>query len=271
MQFGINSIGDIQPVSQQFIKRADGRYAMVDLYFPQLNIGIECDEAYHIDNSENDHRRELKMTEMLSAYEETEDFMLSRVKAYQSWESIEKQIDDVVSGIKDRIRKGNYPLWHFNEKPYNVAIANKMIRVVDRLCFNTIVDICRCFGKEYKGMQSAYFHIGNGYQLWCPKLAIYQDGKHRSVSKGWINILSNDWETVTETNDCINKVKIDGTNVHLDRPRILFGKSMDVLGRNAYRFIGVFQISLADSSNTEIIHKRISKYLDLSPWLNKEI
>ena len=52
---------DIQPVTQQFIKRSDGKYALVDLYFPQLNIGIECDEAHHIANELSDTNRTLTM------------------------------------------------------------------------------------------------------------------------------------------------------------------------------------------------------------------
>jgi len=52
----IDSI-DLQPVTQQYIRRPNGRYALLDLYFPQLNYGIECDEAYHQDNTMNDLNR----------------------------------------------------------------------------------------------------------------------------------------------------------------------------------------------------------------------
>ena len=36
---------EIKPVSQQYVKRSDDKYALLDLYFPQINVGIECDEA----------------------------------------------------------------------------------------------------------------------------------------------------------------------------------------------------------------------------------
>jgi very-short-patch-repair endonuclease len=175
---------DIQPVTQQFIKRSDGRYALIDLYFPQLNIGIECDEAHHVENLKNDVHRTLTMEEMLSSFDETEDFQLIRVKAYVSIDSIERQIDNAVMAIKDKIRQSSFPAWSFDESSYDVAIKNKLIRVTDRLAFRTILDISRCFGKEYKGLQKAFFNIGNGYQLWCPKLAIYIDGKPKSISRG---------------------------------------------------------------------------------------
>lgn len=260
---------DIQPVSQQYIKRSDGRYALVDLFFPQVNIGIECDEAYHIDNEESDQIRELTMEQMLSAYDETDDFKLYRIKAYEKIENIEKQIDDVIASIKYKIRLSTFPTWDFNESPYNIAIEKKMIHIADRLAFRTILDICKCFGKDYKGMQLAFFEIGVGYQLWCPKLAIYQEGKHKSISRGWVNILSDDWNIIIETNDDVSKINRDSDKLFSSRPRIVFAKSTDILGRSAYRFIGVFQIDLEDTraSDTVIIHKRIAQYIDLTSWL----
>jgi hypothetical protein len=31
---------EIKPVSQQYVQRSDGKYALLDLYFPQMNVGI---------------------------------------------------------------------------------------------------------------------------------------------------------------------------------------------------------------------------------------
>lgn len=260
---------DIQPVTQQYIKRSDRSYALVDLFFPQINIGIECDEAYHIDNEEEDHRREITMEQMLSAYDQTDDFELYRIKAYEKIESIEKQIDDVVSNIKNKIRQKAFPPWDFNECPYNVAIEKRMIHIADRLAFRTIVDICKCFGKNYSGMQLACFNIGNGYLIWCPKLAVYHEGKHKSVSRGWINILSDDWNSILETNEDVSKINKDNDNMYSTYPRIVFAKSTNILGQSAYRFIGIFKIDPEDPrvSETTTIYKRIAQYIDLSPWL----
>ena len=262
---------DIQPVTQQFIKRSDGRYALVDLYFPQLCVGIECDEAHHIEHAEKDHRRELTMEQMLSAYDETEDFQLFRIRAYESIESVERQIDETVAGIKDKIRRTVFQPWDFNESPYDIAIKKCMIHVADRLAFRTIVEICRCFGREYKGMQRAYLQIGPEQHLWCPKLAICIDGKHQSVSRGWINVLTDDWENIIESNDDLDKLSKHESIKFPNRARITFAKSTDILGRSAYRFIGVYKIDHGDSraSKTVTVHKRISHYIDLAPRLRE--
>lgn len=36
---------NVKPVTQQYVRRPNG-YALIDLYFPQINYGVECDEAY---------------------------------------------------------------------------------------------------------------------------------------------------------------------------------------------------------------------------------
>ncbi|WP_264170046.1 hypothetical protein [Clostridium estertheticum] len=49
-------------------------------------------------------------------------------------------------------------------------------------------------------MQRAYFNLGNGYHIWCPKLAVIVDGSATAVSKGWVNGLSNDWSRIYQSN-----------------------------------------------------------------------
>lgn len=58
---------DIQPITQQYVKRSDGKYALIDLYFPQINLGIEIDEEYHVKNSAHDSQREMTMEQLLGA------------------------------------------------------------------------------------------------------------------------------------------------------------------------------------------------------------
>lgn len=106
---------DIQPVTQQYVKRTDGKYALIDLYFPQINVGIECDEEYHICNEEHDKKRELTMEEMLASYDETADFKLYRIKAYESIESIEDQVSSVVKEIRQIIASKKIKAWEIDQ------------------------------------------------------------------------------------------------------------------------------------------------------------
>lgn len=99
----------------------------MDLFFPQINIGIECDEAYHIENEEKDYKHEITMEQMLCAYEETENLELYRIKAYEEIENIKKQIDDVVTNVKNKLRRSIFPAWDFGESPLTLYSNNLTI------------------------------------------------------------------------------------------------------------------------------------------------
>ena len=64
---------DIKPMTQKYIKRIiNGKkgYCLIDLYFPQFNIGIECDEPHHISQVEKDKLRTEDIISELGNYNE---------------------------------------------------------------------------------------------------------------------------------------------------------------------------------------------------------
>lgn len=256
---------DIKPVTQQYVMRSDGNRALIDLYFPQLNYGIECDEGYHIENYENDKIRELTMEEMLNTIEETGNFILRRVPAYESIELIDSRIKEIATEIIKLFEERNIPAWNMDTESFEIALNKMSISVDDNLEFYKIVDICKCFGKDMKAMQRCFFNIGSGYQIWCPKLAIKTEKGLKAVANGWINELSMDWETISERNETKESIGVIKGEV----PRITFAKSKDILGRNVYKFIGVFIFDENKSSKEENIYVRIKKELDLTPWNSK--
>ena len=47
---------EIEPVTQKYVRRSDGnghKFALIDLFFPALDLAIEIDEAYHKGTSVN--------------------------------------------------------------------------------------------------------------------------------------------------------------------------------------------------------------------------
>ena len=38
---------DVKFVTQQYVIRQDGKYALTDIFFPQINLHVEIDEGYH--------------------------------------------------------------------------------------------------------------------------------------------------------------------------------------------------------------------------------
>jgi very-short-patch-repair endonuclease len=255
---------DLQPCTQQYIKRSDGRYALLDLFFPQINIGIECDEVYHRNNVDNDLKREMTMEDVLSSYDETADFELFRIKMYVSLPEIDQHIQTVVSRINEKALSTKFESWDLINPPYIKIINAGKIVVRERLGFSTITDICKCFGRDSAPPRKCFFHIGNGYQIWCPKLAIEKDGTLTSVANGWKNVLSINWDYLTETND---GKPLNGFD-YLDRPRITFGKSKDIFGRDQYRFLGVYVACEEKSSAQKNVYKRICTELEIKAVAN---
>jgi hypothetical protein len=88
----------------------------------------------------------------------------------------------------------------------------------------------------------------------------------RSQSRGWLNELSSDWNEIKESNE---NSTITNMPAHPDRKRITFAKSRDVLGRDAYRFVGVFELKEFKISEYNIM-QRVSQSIDLSMFFNNQ-
>ena len=52
------SLSDLKPCTQYYVKRVDGGYALLDLYYPQIELAIEIDEPPHENNVELDETRQ---------------------------------------------------------------------------------------------------------------------------------------------------------------------------------------------------------------------
>ena len=222
---------NVKPVTQQYVRRPNG-YALIDLYFPQINYGVECDEAYHKDNTLKDAAREIDL------------------------------IREIVCEIRQKVAEKGEQLspWLEQEEEWRSIKERGILRTEDAYSFKTIADICqKCFGKDanYR-IQRSFFHVADDRMLWCPKLAIeLPDGSKVAQSRGWINELSADWNVIIEHNDSgATPVK------HPDQPRYTFAKSKDERGEDAYRFIGIFQWSETTPSG-EHIYKRMASDMKL--------
>ena len=85
---------DLRPYTQFYVKRSDSGYALIDLYYPSIDIAIEIDEPYHEGNSVNDEIRERIVTDEISCE-------FHRISV--SGEHILEQIEVVKSRIKEKL------------------------------------------------------------------------------------------------------------------------------------------------------------------------
>lgn len=235
---------NIKPVSQQYVKRQNGNHALMDLYFPQLHIGIEVDEAYHQGIQKAD---KLRMDDIISAVNEEsiKDFQCFRIDATKSLEEINERINEVVWSIKEKASKTTLE-WKTYEEELMQLKQQKYLSIYEDVSFMDIKDIANTvFGKNSKGYQLSYFKVKDKMWLWCPKLSIIVDGNAHSVAGGWLNLLAEDWSYIDESHQDETIVEERKRKymleVELGRERAVFAKYKDNLGFNRYRFVGIFK------------------------------
>ena len=143
----------------------------------------------------------------------------------------------------------------------------KFIQVDEERVFPYMVNILNgCFGKNFTSVHSCqrycFRKIDNDHMVWFPKLAVKKNGKYKapSESKGWLNILSNDGETIIEEKkDDTRSAAVDGDG---GLPRYTFGK---VKGKG-YIFLGVFMADREKCIPGHWEFKRIATEIDLRKY-----
>ena len=217
---------DLQPITQQYVKRTEGGYALLDLYFPAIKLAVECDEAFHKKNYKKDQDREndvfqafcqcgvgdsskhvLRLDEVMSRERAAEQAInadmvdvknleLARVDASLPYEDIDDQLDYIVEKIKIRFQKAGRPQWdcRFAE---DIVLERGKVEDKGMMVFNDIASVLKGLnirqrdGSLYPNWGKGGFPIGASRILWFPHLSF--------LAGGWNNILSEDGNEITES------------------------------------------------------------------------
>lgn len=266
---------DIEVVSQQYVEDAISKnnrsHYFIDLYFPSLNIGIECDEAFHKNQSKNDKERETSIYDIIYKIKKN-DCELIRIDVTQKYKDLERSINEAVDKIKQKISEINPPNWKI-ETPEEYYSSKDQIHICDKKGFSTINKTCNVLfnagrEKEAKGASRAYFSLPNfkgtplqDYKMWFPHIAVQEigvDGKEKIIAAtktGWTNQLIDDGTIIIERNEYNQMYKQDG------KKRIVFLKYKDPLGYNEYKFVGIFKFKKMIDNTVYFI--RISENCEL--------
>ena len=251
----------LEIVTQQYIhnptkpkKDQDGEknHYFIDLYFPALKIGIECNEAFHKKQVEADEKRYKIIYGALHEIDndEYESIPIDVTKTYQE---VKEQIENAVKTIKQK-KAEKEPLseWKIKTAEEYYDGKNDISVKKDKVGFRTIAEACNIlFSTDYKGMQHSCFSpetfknsIYEGYYVWFPQLAIpdpNDNTKMISPTKAyWINELINNGEELIEGKD--------NEDILLEpaKKTIVFAKYKDLLGYNEYKFVGIFEYKEQD-------------------------
>ena len=178
---------NIEIVSQQYVENNmidnGNSHYFIDLYFPQLNIGIECDEAFHKKHLKKDKEREVSIYDIINKINNDSNYEPIHIDVTQSYQNLEDSINKTVKRIKEKIIDINPLKWKI-ETPEQYYKEREEIKINDKKGFNSINKTCNVLfnagrNEESKGASRAYFSLPkfkntsiNDYKMWFPKLAI---------------------------------------------------------------------------------------------------
>lgn len=243
-------------VVQQYIRRTQDKYALADLYLPQLGIFIEINEPFHKNNTEVDRVRNEEISRVTHSVPIVID-------CDNSIENIHFQISKVVLQIKQVIaEQGDKFIPWDGGSTLSVEYHRKKgyLKVDEVEYVRTIDEAFAIFGAKAKHrgflrVAGASVSEKTNEIVWCPNSA------HRI----WCNELSEDGLEIREYNK--NK---QARREHVERylsgnqRRVTFFREEDELGFRFYRFVGVFELD-KDKSDKEnkCVWERISDYYQL--------
>lgn len=254
---------DIKPVSQQYVRRPNGKYALIDLYFPQLNIGIECDEIHHLKHKEEDNLRFTDIINSISSYEEIRIpiFNSNDKNQYRSIEGINNDINNAVNRIREKkSQTTDFEPWDTRPDIYK-ALEKGILDIDDNYIFTQ--EELRLFFDRSGTTQKGFYKIIEDCYIWLPGLAIENEGNYIPYNKNldYINIISKDGEKIFEF---LPDIKENKNEVF---KRIVFVKMKDrILNRQVYKFAGVFgkknkimHLNINNEEKPFVVHYRKGK------------
>jgi len=251
-----NKLNDdsLEIVTQQYIHnpKDERKHYFIDLYFPALKIGIECDEAHHFEevNIELDKEREASIYDALHETD-NKGYIPIHINAAKTYQEVQGQIDGAVKTIEQEKAKINPPKWEIQDAREYYGKRGE-ITVSDKVGFTTINQVCNIlFSADYEeqpgGARNSFFTPCtfvnteyDGYKAWFPQLAVRdENGEPVAASTaGWKNQLINNGKELIEDKD---NGKLLGSKNDFKK-RIVFAKYKDPLGDNGYKFVGIFEL-----------------------------
>jgi very-short-patch-repair endonuclease len=228
---------DIKFITQQYVTREEGKYALTDMFFPQFNLHIEVDELHH----ENDvHIREDAVREQDIIHSTGHEMI--RVRVVNGLEEIHHQVKTIVEKIiklKNQMGESFVPWDIEKELSPQTYVDLGYIHLKDSVAFHRSYEACNCFGYDYKGLfkGGAKHPIEDDVTIWFPKLY---------PNKEWDNSISSDGMIIREKH--IDPVKAkEHINDHIHsgiHKRIVFARVKGALGDIMYRFKGAFKLDI---------------------------
>lgn len=256
----------LKPITQQLVRRADGKYALLDLYFPAINVAIECDEGQHF-NSDGDYITEDKLREfdimkVLGALAVTPD--LYRVKAVTSLDEIDNQMEKIMEKIKEKVEKlpETKDLWGDASSGIEFLAENDVLHTSDPVVFRLQHEVLNALGlrngagNEYAGFMRGALQLNDIESIWFANLTReLGDSRFYNI---WMENENSIYEYDTEKD---GKAVWEDLVQKKESYRYTFCRIKDSLGNIAFKFFGKFKLTSGikhdEDGNRYLIWKKV--------------
>ena len=256
---------DIKMMPQQYVSRTLFRYALTDVYFPQIGFHVEVNENAHYDSNERVQQDLLRQKEI----ETNTGHKVFPIDCRQDLVGIHNQIDELVSEINSAVNyqneEGIFKPWRPENEhnPYYWKDKGE-IAISDEISFHTIEDICLLFGADHTKTKRGFLRKGGIEHPDFPNLVLWWPSER--PRSGWQNQYDEINGKITETHsDKDKKTQHYHDHVNGIHTRVVFFHHKDILGLTNYKYVGVFTND-REKSNAEIgtVWTRIGERLNLN-------
>ncbi|GAB6091742.1 AbaSI family restriction endonuclease [Spirochaeta dissipatitropha] len=259
--FIINSIyakisnPELIPITQQYVKNTNAatmskrKYYLLDLYFPQINYGIEVDESHHL-CEENRIQDYLRAEDILGSIQCEQ----GRIAIYnddgtlKTYDEVNDQINKQIIHIKKMITQ-KYTVdkicWEDNESRKRNILQKGVFSTKDDVDFEGVTEIYNLLGHDIKNLGRCFVKLNNKYKLWVPHLAVQLEDGTIKTKNGWENTLNEDKSLISEVvgnmKKCDTRELPEGPWNENGYKRVVFMHIRDSFGMERVKFLGVFE------------------------------
>lgn len=97
---------ELKPITQHSVPLSDSSYALIDLYYPQIDLAIEVDEPHHLDNKDADAERQKRIEELIQC--DFKRFDVAKGKVISDIKRVKKKMIKKMNALK---AKGKFEEW----------------------------------------------------------------------------------------------------------------------------------------------------------------
>ena len=250
---------DVKLVPQQYVKRDAEKYALTDIYFPQVRLHVEVNEPAHYHNIDKigaDERRRVEIESKTS-------HRVMTIDCTGNMESLHDEVDSVVEYVRSEVAKqranGNFEPWnpafenspeYYQKKGYLAASENVQLK--------TIEDICKLVNARL--VKRGFLRPGAADHPTDENMILWWPARKR---QGWENELADDAVVERHVNPDRMATHVKWSLNAKRKQRVVFYKHKNELGYSFYRFKGIYELDEASTSveNGVVWKKILDRYI----------